>query len=68
MNWSWLRGRKLSLGQVIDVVDETATVVRGDDAFRISVDELLEADYRSQDKVQAELSEALNRGDGAYQP
>lgn len=68
MNWNWLRGRKLSLGRVIDVFGETATVVRGDDTFRISVDELLEADYRTQDRVEADLSEALNYGNGIYQP
>jgi len=65
--WQWLTGRKLSLGKVESVSDETATVVRGNDRFCISVEELLEEDYRSQDKVQNEMDWALNTA-GYYKP
>lgn len=67
-NWEWLIGRRLSLGKVIDICDETVTVRRGDDEFRILVSELLCEDYRSQDRAASSVSEAMNSGDGAYRP
>jgi len=67
-NWSWLIGRKLSLGEVVDIFDETATVRHGDDETRVMVSELLEQDYKSQDRYEAGICEALNTGDGVYRP
>jgi hypothetical protein len=63
--WNWLIGRKLSLGEVIDVFDETATVQHGDDEFRILLSELLEEDYKDRDRFARDLNEAWNTGDGA---
>jgi hypothetical protein len=57
-NWNWLIGRKLSLGEVIDVFDETATVRHGDDEFRVLLSELLEEDYKCQDRFARDLNEA----------
>lgn len=67
-NWEWLIGRRLSLGEVIDVCDDTATVRRGDDEFRITVSELLFADCKARDRADAALNEACNSGDGSYRP
>lgn len=67
-NWDWLIGRRLSLGKVIDVAGDTATVRHGDDDRWINVCDLLEEDYKSQDRADRDLSEALNTSDGAYRP
>lgn len=65
-NWEWLIGRELSLGEVVSVFDGTATVERGDDRFRILVDELLHEDYRSRDRqLAARMGEITPAG--AYQ-
>lgn len=48
--WNWLIGRKLSLGEVVDVFGESATVRHGDDETRVLLCELLEEDYKSQDR------------------
>lgn len=44
MSWDWLKGKMLSLGQVVDAHDDTLTLVRGDDEFRILASEALEID------------------------
>lgn len=66
--WQWLVGRKLSLGEVTDILGETATVRRGDDEVRVLVCELLHEDYQAQDRHAATLCEAFNTGAGAYRP
>lgn len=67
-NWEWLIGRRLSLGKVIDICDETATVRRGDNEFRITVSELLCEDYKGRDRADRDFNESLNGGDGSYRP
>lgn len=67
-NWKWLVGRKLSLGEVVDVFEDTATVRRGDDEARILICELLHEDYKAQDRYAASVCETMNRGDGSYRP
>jgi hypothetical protein len=54
--WNWLIGRKLSLGEVIDVFDETATVRHGDDEFRVLLSELMEEDYKEQARFAGDLN------------
>jgi hypothetical protein len=66
--WNWLIGRRLSLGTVIDICNETATVRHGREETRMLLSELLEEDYKSQDRYMASMSEALNTGDGVYRP
>jgi len=66
--WNWLIGRKLSLGEVIDVSGESATVRHGDGETLVLLCELLEEDYKAQDRVNRDLNDALNNGDGAYRP
>jgi hypothetical protein len=56
--WDWLKGRKLSLGEVVDVFDETATVIHGDNEFRILISELIEEDFKEQDRMFKEINEA----------
>lgn len=67
-HWNWLIGRKVSLGEVVDVFGESATVRHGDDETRVLLCELLEEDYKSQDRYAEDLNEAWNSGDGAYRP
>lgn len=50
--WNWLIGRKLSLGEVVDVCNDTATIRHGDDETRILVCELLEEDYKARDRYE----------------
>lgn len=66
--WNWLIGRKLSLGKVVDVFGESATVRRGNDEARVLLCELLEEDYKANDRYERALNEAWNTGDGAYRP
>lgn len=66
--WGWMIGRRFSLGTVLSVFGEAATVVRGDDEFRILIEELLEEDYKALDRYERDLNEAWNTGDGAYRP
>lgn len=66
--WDWLIGRKLSLGEVVDVCNETATVRLGDDNTRILVCELLNEDYKALDRYEAMMNEVMNIGDGIYRP
>lgn len=66
--WNWLIGRKLSLGEVVDVFGESATVRHGDDETRVLLCELLEEDYNAQDRYEKDLNEAWNTGDGSYRP
>jgi hypothetical protein len=66
--WAWLVGRNTSCGKVLSVHNETATVRRGDNEFRISLAELFEEDYKSRDRADADLCWALNSGDGSYKP
>ena len=66
--WTWLIGRKLSLGEVVDVFGESATVRHGDDETRVLLCELLEEDYKAHDRVDRDLNEAMNSGDGSYRP
>ena len=66
--WNWLIGRKLSLGKVIDVCGDTATIRHGDDEVRVLLCELLEDDYIEHDRFDRELNEAWNTGDGTYRP
>jgi len=66
--WNWLIGRKLSLGEVVDVFGESATVRHGDDETRVLLCELLEEDYKASDRYERDLNEAWNTGDGAYRP
>jgi len=66
--WNWLIGRKLSLGEVVDVLGETAIVRHGDDETRVLLCELLEEDYKASDRYERYLNEVLNTGDGAYRP
>jgi len=66
--WNWLIGRKLSLGEVVDVSGESATVRHGYDETRVLLCELLEEDYKAQDRFDRDLNEAWNTGDGAYRP
>ena len=65
-HWNWLIGRRLSLGEVVDVFGESATVRRGDDEMRVLLCELLHEDYKSQDRAAASMCEAMNTGDGTY--
>jgi hypothetical protein len=67
-HWNWLIGRKLSLGEVVDIFGESATVRHGDDETRVLLCELLEEDYKAQDRYEASMCEAWNTGDGAYRP
>jgi hypothetical protein len=64
--WNWLIGRRLSLGEVIDVFGESATVRRGDDEIRILLCELLEDDYKEHDRIDRGLNDALDTGEGIY--
>ena len=66
--WNWLIGRKLSPGEVVDVFGESATVRHGDDETRVLLCELLEEDYKAQDRYEKDLNEAWNTGDGSYRP
>jgi len=66
--WNWLIGRKFSLGEVVDVFGDSATVQHGDDETRILICELLEEDYKHLDRLERNLNEAWNTGDGAYRP
>ena len=66
--WNWLIGRKLSLGEVVDVFGGSATVRHGDDETRVLVCELLEEDYKANDRYERDLNEAWNTGDGSYRP
>ncbi|MGE5623108.1 MAG: DUF551 domain-containing protein [Bacillota bacterium] len=47
-NWEWLIGRTFSIGEVVDICDESATVRRGDDEFRILVCELMYAHFQAE--------------------
>jgi hypothetical protein len=53
---------------VIAICNETATVRHGKEETRMLLSELLEEDYKSQDRYMASLWEALNSGDGEYRP
>ena len=65
--WNWMVGRKFSLGEVVDVLGESATVRHGDDETRVLLCELLEEDYKAQDCANRALNEAWwDGGDGAY--
>ena len=66
--WNWLIGRKLSIGEVVDICGESATVRHGDDETRVLLCELFEQDYAAQDRYTASMSEAMNEGDGVYRP
>jgi hypothetical protein len=66
--WGWLLGRKFSLGKVVDVLDDTATVAHGDGQVRVLICELLEEDYKARDRYEGYLSEVWNTGDGVYRP
>jgi hypothetical protein len=66
--WKWLIGRKLSLGGVIDVFGESAIVHHGEDVTCILLCELLEDDYKEHDRIDRELNEAWNTGEGVYRP
>jgi hypothetical protein len=66
--WNWLIGRKLSLGEVVDVFGESATVIHGDDETQVLLCELFEEDYKAHDRYEKDLNEALNAGDGSYRP
>jgi hypothetical protein len=59
--WTWLLGRGLSLGRVVSVFEETATVIRGGNEFRMNVNSLLHEDYKSRDRCAASMSEPINR-------
>ena len=59
--WNWLIGRKLSLGEVVDVFGESATVRHGDDETRVLLCELLEEDYKEQDRFDHDLKEAIKQ-------
>lgn len=48
-HWNWLIGRKVSLGEVVDVFGESATVRNGDDETRVLLCELLHEDYIKED-------------------
>jgi hypothetical protein len=43
-------------------------VQHGDDETRILICELLEEDYKHLDRLERNLNEAWNTGDGAYRP
>ncbi len=60
--WAWLIGRELSLGEVVDVFGETATVRHGDDETRVSMSELLEEDCKTRDRDEKDLNEAWDTG------
>lgn len=66
--WNWLIGRKLSLGEVIDVFGDSATVRHGDDETRVLLCELLHEDYKALDRAEASMCEALLIGNGVYRP
>lgn len=67
-DWLWLIGKKLSLGEVIDVCGETATVCHGDEETRILIGELLREDYKARKRADQQFNQALNEGDGIYRP
>ena len=67
-NWEWLIGRKLSLGTVVDVFEDTATVRHGDDDTRILICELLHEDYKAQVRDEAGMCDVMNASDGSYRP
>lgn len=48
-NWGWLVGKWFSLGEVVDVCGDTATVMDGDDEVRMLVSELLHEDYKARE-------------------
>lgn len=54
-HWNWLIGRKVSLGEVVDVFGESATVRHGDDETRVLLCELLHEDYKAQDRAARRL-------------
>ena len=56
--WNWMVGRKFSLGEVVDVLGESATVRHGDDETRVLLCELLGEDYKAQDRANRVLNEA----------
>jgi hypothetical protein len=60
--WNWLIGRKLSLGEVIDVFGESATVQHGEDETCILLSDLLKDDYEEHDRIDRGLNEALDTG------
>jgi hypothetical protein len=66
--WNWLIGRKLSLGEVIDVFGESATVQHGEDVTRILLCDLLKDDYEEHDRFDRELNDALDTGEGICRP
>lgn len=66
--WDWMVGRRFSLGTVVYVSSDTATVRHGDDDVRVLLSELLEDDYNARDRYEASMSEAMNTGDGTYRP
>lgn len=55
-HWNWLIGRKVSLGEVVDVFGESATVRHGDDETRVLLCELLHEDYKAQDRAAASMA------------
>lgn len=67
-HWNWLIGRKLSLGEVVDVFGESVTVRHGDDETRVLLCKLLEEDYKARDRYDSALNEAWNAIDRAYRP
>lgn len=62
--WRWLIGRRFRLGKVLDVCEDTATVLHGDDTTRILIAEIVEDELCRPDPI----SQALNEGDGVYRP
>ena len=68
MNWDWMIGRRMSLGEVVDVVGNTALVRTKDSEEVYPVDYVLQQDYELQDNTWESINTALNTGNGAYLP
>lgn len=50
-NWEWLIGRELSLGEVVDICNDVATVRHGDDETRVLLCELLYEEFKAHDRL-----------------
>lgn len=57
VDWSWLVGKEFYLGTVEEVSGDTASMVRGDDHYRIRISELLE-EQSKRPTAEADLAKA----------
>ncbi len=63
-DWDWLIGKQFSLGTVVSVLGNTATVERGDERFRVLVCELLEEHDKNNFPIEGFLGDRFRVGAG----